>query len=53
MVGALSYVISVLGVVIFTGLTAYDVQKLKRIGEGSEIGTHQTQSYLNYRSYFA
>ena len=26
------YIISILGVLIFTGLTAYDVQKLKRIG---------------------
>lgn len=30
----LDYIISILGVMIFTGLTAYDVQKLKRIGEG-------------------
>lgn len=30
----LDYIISVLGVLIFTGLTAYDVQKLKRIGAG-------------------
>lgn len=28
----LEYVISVIGVLVFTGLTAYDVQKLKRIG---------------------
>lgn len=32
----LDYIISILGVMIFTGLTAYDVQKLKRIGEGIE-----------------
>ena len=44
----MSYVISVLGVVIFTGLTAYDVQKLKRIGEGSEIGTASTQKRAVY-----
>lgn len=31
---ALDYIISVIGVVVFTGLTAYDVQKLKRIGSG-------------------
>ena len=31
----LQYIISFAGVIIFTGLTAYDVQKLKRIGEGS------------------
>lgn len=30
--------ISILGVLIFTGLTAYDVQKLKRIGSGMEYG---------------
>jgi len=28
----LEYIISIIGVLIFTGLTAYDVQKLKRIG---------------------
>lgn len=32
----LDYIVSILGVMIFTGLTAYDVQKLKRIGEGIE-----------------
>lgn len=31
----LEYIISVAGVLIFTGLTAYDVQKLKRIGTGA------------------
>ncbi len=30
------YIISILGVAIFTGLTAYDTQKLKRIGAGLE-----------------
>lgn len=30
--GTLEYIISIGGVLIFTGLTAYDVQKLKRIG---------------------
>lgn len=30
----LGYIVSVIGVIVFTGLTAYDVQKLKRIGEG-------------------
>lgn len=29
----LEYIISVVGVIVFTGLTAYDVQKIKRIGE--------------------
>ena len=35
---AMSYVISTIGVLVFTGLTAYDVQKLKRIGAGIEYG---------------
>ena len=34
----LDYIISFVGVAIFVGLTAYDVQKLKRIGEGLEYG---------------
>lgn len=29
----LDFIISILGVIIFTGLTAWDVQKIKRIGE--------------------
>jgi hypothetical protein len=29
----LGYLISILGVIIFTGLTAYDVQKIKNLGE--------------------
>jgi FtsH-binding integral membrane protein len=36
----MDYIISILGVIIFTGLTAYDVQKIKNIGyqtEGSAI----------------
>lgn len=32
----MDYVISIIGVMVFTGLTAYDVQKLKRIGAGVE-----------------
>jgi uncharacterized protein len=35
---AMDYIISVLGVLIFTGLTAYDVQKLKRVGSGMTAG---------------
>jgi FtsH-binding integral membrane protein len=31
---AMEYIISVIGVLIFTGLTAYDVQRLKNIGNG-------------------
>lgn len=33
----LDYIISIVGVAVFTGLTAWDVQKLKRIGEGIEF----------------
>jgi len=35
----MDYIISYIGVAVFVGLTAYDVQKLKRIGEGIELGT--------------
>lgn len=35
----MDYIISIIGVLVFTGLTAYDVQKLKRIGAGIEMGT--------------
>ena len=40
--GTMDYIISGIGVLIFTGLTAYDVQKLKRIGSGVEYGTDET-----------
>lgn len=40
--GTMDYIISGIGVLIFTGLTAYDVQKLKRIGAGVEYGTDET-----------
>ena len=39
----LSYIISYVGVAVFTGLTAYDVQKLKNIGEGTTYGEEQTK----------
>jgi len=35
--GTLDYIVSIIGVMVFTGLTAYDVQKLKRIGAGIEV----------------
>jgi hypothetical protein len=38
----MSYIISIVSVIIFTGLTAYDVQKLKNIGAGVEYGTEAT-----------
>ncbi|MFM7728676.1 MAG: Bax inhibitor-1 family protein [Flavobacteriales bacterium] len=37
--GALDYIISCVGVLVFTGLVAYDTQKIKRIGAGVEYGT--------------
>lgn len=39
---ALDYIISCAGVLIFTGLTAYDTQKLKRIGAGVEYGSEMS-----------
>ncbi len=39
----MDYIISFLGVLIFTGLTAYDVQKLKRIGSRAVAGTEDTR----------
>ena len=37
--GTMDYIISFVGVLVFTGLTAYDVQKLKNIGAGLDLGT--------------
>ncbi|HRH01496.1 MAG TPA: Bax inhibitor-1/YccA family protein [Bacteroidia bacterium] len=42
----MSYIISFIGVIVFTGLTAYDVQKLKRIGEGVEYGSESTKKLV-------
>lgn len=42
----MGYVISVIGVLVFTGLTAYDVQKLKRIGAGVEYGTEMASKLV-------
>lgn len=39
----LEWIISFIGVIVFTGLIAYDVQKLKRIGAGVEYGTETTK----------
>jgi FtsH-binding integral membrane protein len=38
----LGYIISFISVIVFTGLTAYDVQKLKNIGAGTEYGNEAT-----------
>ena len=37
----MGYIMSFIGVAIFTALTAYDVQKIKRIGEGIEANGDQ------------
>jgi FtsH-binding integral membrane protein len=39
----LHYIISYVGVAVFTGLTAYDVQKLKMIGQGTTYGDENTK----------
>jgi len=41
----MSLIISYIGVIIFVGLTAYDVQKLKRIGAGLEYGDASAKKY--------
>ncbi len=38
----MGYIISFIAVIVFTGLTAYDVQKLKNIGDNVEAGTEAT-----------
>ncbi len=40
------YIISFIGVLVFTGLTAYDVQTLKKIGAGIEYGSEQTRKLV-------
>jgi len=42
----MDYIISFLGVLIFTGLTAYDVQKLKRIGAGIQYGSEPAKKLV-------
>jgi len=44
--GTLDYIISFGGVLIFTGLTAWDVQKLKRIGSGAVQGADNTRKMM-------
>ena len=39
----MDYIISYIGVAVFVGLTAYDVQRLKRIGAGTEYGEASLQ----------
>lgn len=38
----MDYIISIIGVLVFTGLTAYDVQKIKNIGNGVDMGEAST-----------
>ena len=40
------YIISIIGVLVFTGLTAYDVQKIKKIGSRVEHGSESTQKLM-------
>jgi FtsH-binding integral membrane protein len=58
---ALDYIISIAGVLIFTGLIAYDTQKLKRIAAGVEYGSEEgrklallgaTSLYLDFVNLF-
>ena len=42
----MQYLISCLGVLVFTGLTAYDVQKLKNIGAGVDLGEASTSKLV-------
>ena len=42
----LDYIISIIGVLVFTGLTAYDVQKIKNIGSQVEEGSKSAQKLM-------
>jgi hypothetical protein len=42
----MDYIISIIGVLIFTGLTAYDVQKIKNIGSQVEQGSETAQKLM-------
>jgi len=42
---SMQYFISFIGVLVFTGLTAYDVQKLKKIGNEMPMGEDSTRKY--------
>jgi hypothetical protein len=42
----LDYIISIVGVLVFTGLTAYDVQKIKKIGSQIEQGSQSAQKLM-------
>ena len=42
----LDYIISIIGVLVFTGLTAYDVQKIKNIGSQVDQGSKSAQKLM-------
>ena len=42
----MDYVISIIGVLVFTGLTAWDVQKLKRIGSQIDMSSEPARKYV-------
>lgn len=61
--GMMSFVINIVGVIIFVGLTAYDVQKIKHMGAsmmggGADVGVRQVailgalSLYLNFINMF-
>jgi FtsH-binding integral membrane protein len=42
----MDYVISIIGVLVFTGLTAWDVQKLKKIGSQIDASSEPARKYV-------
>ncbi len=42
----LAYIIDIAGVLIFTGLTAYDMQKIKNMGEGADLKQESTKKMM-------
>ena len=42
----MDYIISIIGVLVFTGLTAYDVQKLKNIGNQIDESSETAQKLM-------
>ncbi|MCF8228049.1 MAG: Bax inhibitor-1/YccA family protein [Bacteroidales bacterium] len=42
----LDYIISIIGVLVFTGLTAYDVQMLKKVGSGQAYDYESTRKLV-------
>tara|TARA_B110000444_G_C18810956_1_gene582550 strand:- start:1117 stop:1833 length:717 start_codon:yes stop_codon:yes gene_type:complete len=59
--GTMDFIISIIGVLIFTGLIAYDTQRIKRIGSGVEYGSESatklailaaTSLYLDFINLF-